>query len=363
MRKIIDYSQLSSWFNCPWYWYERYVKGMSSRYTGQRDDALALGSLVHEMLDNWSKTGRPFISIETLTSISPTPECLQIAEIMTAGYIQRYPSERWPVERTEEAVEFPLYEYKTHLHGNDIFSGGWSGIAKLDGYFYVPEDTIIESGIPGITLTLGRGWWSREYKTKSPSINRGVWMQEWASKRQADFQLLALQNLLHNGWKDATIRTLQAHNPTDDIRGVLVSVLEKPREYTPRRKCKGCSDTYDLSSFRVVDTGHACPMCGHVQHLKPYTPAVPSSPDYFRMTVTRTPEQLEVARREILQVAQAMDDMVDDGMSYITPNRDNCIQNRWHRKCEFAENHIAGREVGEPEYIQIDPYQYIGKVL
>lgn len=357
MKKIIDYSQLSAWFNCPWYWYEKYVKGMSPRYQGQRDDALALGSLVHEMLDRYSKTGRPFVSNETLIQISPTVECLQIAEMMVGGYLQRYPQEQWPVEKTEEAVEFPL---RTENKLDGYF---WRGIAKLDGYFYVPEDTVIASGIPGVSLTLGRGWWSREYKTKSPAINRGVWMQEWASKRQADFQLLALTSMITRKTQEENYIPLIEMDVIHNIRGVLVSVLEKPREYTPKRKCKGCGDSYELMSYRVTPDGHACPMCAHIQHLKPYTPTVPSAPDYFRMTVTRTPEQLEVARNEILQVSWAMDDMADDGMNTVTPNRDNCIQNRWHRKCEFAENHIGGRTVSEPEYIQIDSYQYIGQVL
>lgn len=349
MPNRIDYSQLSTWNNCPWLWHEKYIGGFSPRYSGQRDDALAMGSLVHNGLDNWSKTGKPTIDLETLADVGPTPECLRIAEMMVAGYIMKYPQERWPVEYTEEAVRFPLYPPGQVL----LYGTPWEGVAKLDGYFFVPEDTVIESGLPGQSLTLGRGWWSREYKTKSPAVNRGTWMQEWASKRQADFQLLALQNKL----------LTNATGTNDTIRGVLVSVLEKPREYTPRRKCKGCGETWELESYRAVPDGHACPMCQHVQKLKPYIPTVVPMPEYFRMIVTRTPEQLEVARREIAMTAELMQDMIEDGRDSVVPNRDNCISNRWHRKCEFAENHIAGREVGEPEYVKIDPYKYIGKVL
>ena len=352
--KVIDYSQMSLWSNCPWAWYERYVKGMSPRYVGQRDDALALGSLVHNGLDEYSKTGRGAISQETIAEIGPTPECLRIAEMMVAGYIQKYPVERWPVERTEEAVQFPLGDWGW---GNNK---EWFGIAKLDGYFYVPEDTQVESGQPGQTLTLGKGWWSREYKTKSPSVNRGTWMMEWAAKRQADFQLLALTDLLENypPWAPSPGR-----GKIDTVRGVLVSVLEKPREYTPRRKCKGCSDTYDLESFIPTPEGHKCPACGTVQHMKPYVPTVVPMPDYWRMIVTRTPDQLEVARREILCVAGDMQDMMNSGMESVVPNRDNCISNRWHRKCEYAEQHIAGKAVAAPEFVQVDPYRYIGAVL
>ena len=183
-------------------------------------------------------------------------------------------------------------------------------------------------------------------------------MMEWASKRQADFQLLALTNLLENSPRNE----LAPYGLSPTVRGVLVSVLEKPREYSPRRKCKGCGETWEMVSYRVTAEGHSCPMCGHVQHLKPYAPTVVPTADYFRMIVTRTPEQLEVARREITQVADRMDYMVTVGMEDTPPNRDNCIQNRWHRKCEYAEQHIAGRAVSEPEFVQIDPYKYIGMV-
>jgi hypothetical protein len=350
-RRVIDYSQLSSWFNCPWYWYQRYIDGMSPRYVGQRDDSLALGSLTHNALDNWSKTGRPFIDTTTLLDVNPTPECKQIAESMAAGYIQRYPREKWEVEYTEEAVEFSLSPLSS-----------WRGIAKLDGYFYVPEDTVVESGMPGVSLTLGRGWWSREYKTKSPAIPRGPWMMEWAAKRQADFQLLALQSQL--GEPKDEYRGLSGPNGYNhEIRGVLVSVLEKPRIYTPKRKCKGCAESYPMEAYIVNAEGHACPMCGAIQHLKPYTPTSPPIADYFRMLVTRTPEQLEVARREITMVAEQMEDMVHAGMESIVPNRDNCISNRWHRKCDYAEQHIGGTVAAEPTFAKIDPYKYIGMPL
>src|SRR5581483_4569462 len=145
-------------------------------------------------------------------------------ESLVRGYVMKYPREKWPVESTEEAVTFPVLEETM-------------GVAKLDGYFYVPEDTTVESGLPGSTITLSRGWWSREYKTKSPGVHRPTWIEEWSTKRQADFQLLALKDLL----------TRKGHNP-DEVQGVMVSVLEKPREYTPKRKCKGCGETFELGS-------------------------------------------------------------------------------------------------------------------
>ena len=347
MKTIIDYSQYSTWLTCPWLWWYKYVAGLQPRYVGQRSDALALGALTHAGLDWFSTTGRLMIPPEVVAEINPTPECLELAERLVRGYLQKYPRDDWQQERTEQAVEFPLVDYN---------QGGiqyvWKGIAKLDSYFYVPEDTTIDSGLHDQRLTLGRGWWAREYKTKSHGIARDVWMKEWASKRQADFQLLALQHRLES----------QPRHHGDDVqvRGVLVSVLEKPREYVPSRKCKGCGNSYDLAAFREHAEGHMCPMCGHVQKLKPYEPKVPSNPEFYRIIVTRSPEQLEVARREIAMVAEAMEDMAEEGRGSVIPNRDNCISNRYHRQCEFAEQDIAGVEPSEPTFVKIDPYKYIG---
>ena len=343
MNKI-DYSQYSKFLFCPWAWYETYVKGMSPRYIGQRSDPLALGSLVHEGLDTFSRTGKVLIPAEVVAEVNPTPEAMQLAELLVRGYIRKYPNEQWQMERTEQAVEFPL-------DGTD-----WCGIAKLDSYFYVPEDTTIESGLHDQRLTLGRGWWAREYKTKSHGIDRAVWAKEWAAKRQADFQLLALTNLLQNYPHSERF----TNSATDEVRGILVSVLEKPRDYTPKRKCKGCSNSYELESYLIHADGHMCPMCGYVQKLKPYTPTVPLAPEFYRLIVTRSPEQLAIARNEIAMVAEAMDDLRESGMLSIVPNRDNCISNKYHRQCDFAEQHIAGVNVEEPTFVKIDPYKYIG---
>ena len=350
----IDYSQLSKFKFCPWAWYENYVNGMQPRYVGQRSDALCLGSLVHNALDNIDRTGRMFIDDATLVEMNPTPETKLLAELMVAGYRRKYPTERWECVRTEAAVEFPLEKGVSVFHKDD-----WFGVAKLDKYFYVPEDTTIESGLPDSRLVLGRGWWAKEYKTKSHGIPRPTWMKEWASKMQADFQLLALQNLLNTGVNTDGVPLQEEMNTVP--RGVLVSVLEKPREYTPKRKCKGCGNQYELESFFVGADGHHCPMCNHVQILKPYTPTVPAAPEYFQMIVTRTPEQLERARREIGAVAESMEEYIDSNdITSLTPDRDNCINNRYHRQCAYAEQHIAGSPVGEPTFVKIDPYRYIG---
>ncbi len=59
-------------------------------------------------------------------------------------------------------------------------------------------------------------------------------------------------------------------------------------------------------------------------------------------------------------IAEAMKEMEEEGMESVAPNRDHCISNRYYTECSFAENHTAGNPVGEPQFVQIDPYKYIG---
>jgi len=340
---MIDYSQYSLWNFCPWAWYERYVGQRALPYTGQRSDPLCLGSLVHNALDNFSKEGKPYVDDATMTENNPTKDTYELALMLVHGYLRKYPKEIWPVERAEQPLRFPLdYDFSGHVN--------LEGLAKLDGYFYVPEDTTINHGIDGSTLTLARGWWAKEFKTKAHGRNRAEWVKEWQTKRQADFQILALLELLFK--------------KEEPIQGVLVSVLEKPHEYTPRRKCVKCKDQYDLASFIPQAEGFMCPVCGAVQELSPYIPKVPKEPSYFRITVTRTPEQLVVAKNEIQRVAQAMERMRVEGMDSVLPNRDACVNNVHRRECEYHAPHTYGGTTKEDRrYVQIEATKYMGVVV
>lgn len=360
--KYLDYSQYSTYLFCPWLWYEKYVRGMQRRWDGQRSDPLCLGALTHEALDAYSKTGRPQIAEAVVREQNPTAETYNLAMLLAEGYVAKYPRENWPVERTEQPLEFPLFDAGAEYRYREYASDSYQAVAKLDGYFYVPEDTTIESGIPAETITLARGWWSREYKTKSAGISRPEWVREWTSKRQADFQILALQHMLAVKTQEENYIPLE---PAEiNVQGVLVSVLEKPREYTPRRKCKGCGDTYDLAAYLPHADGYLCPMCGCVQQLKRYEPKVEPRPEFWRMTVTRNPEQLAHAKIEIIRTAYAMEGLRTSGPAGFhapPPNRDNCYSNKWHRPCEFADAHTAGAVVQPPDFVQVeDPLKYIG---
>ena len=344
---IIDYSSYSKFLFCPWSWYENYVNQVQLRYVGQRFDPLCLGSLVHNALDNFAKTGKPFIDETTIRENNPTPDTMVLAEVLVVGYLRKYPKEYWPVERAEQPLQFPLGLRDA------------TGLAKLDGYFYVPEDTTIESGVDGYTLTLSRGWWGKEYKTKAHGRNRAEWIKEWQTKRQADFQILALQEHLNNGIFN--VHDEEQRFVDKSVQGILICVLEKPHEYIPQRRCAKCKGMYDLQLYTPVEHGFRCPACETVQELSPYVPKVPKVPDYFRVAAIRTPEQLEIALEEITEVAVRMERMREKGMEVETPNRDACVNNVYRRQCPYMEPHTYGGTTAEDaRYEKVDATRYMG---
>ena len=135
---IIDYSSYSKFLFCPWAWYENYENQMQLRYVGQRSDPLCLGSLVHNALDNFAKTGKPFVDEDTIRENNPTPDTMAMAEVLVVGYLRKYPKEHWPVERAEQPLKFPLAPATTITNnGMETIEeyGPIEGLAKLDGYF------------------------------------------------------------------------------------------------------------------------------------------------------------------------------------------------------------------------------------
>src|SRR5271170_5515812 len=127
---VIDYSSYSKFLFCPWAWYENYVNERSRPYTSQRSDPLCLGSLVHNALDNFAKTGKPEIDQETILENNPTPDTVAQAQMLVYGYLKKYPAELWPVERTEQPLRFPLWNPDYSIPKENVIDG----LAKLDGY-------------------------------------------------------------------------------------------------------------------------------------------------------------------------------------------------------------------------------------
>ena len=311
--KFIDYSQYRAFQTCPWYWFEKYITELVPRREAyQRDDAAAIGSLVHSGLEQWAKTREPKIAAAVIDEIGPTPEAFGLAEGMVHEYVRRYPEEAWEFLRTEEPLKFPL-------PGTDI-----PGLAKIDKYFFVPEQTTVETGIEGSTFDLSPGWWIHEYKTKDAQISRAHWNMQWEANRQADFQILALREKVGT-----------------DVQGIIVQVLEKPRLYIPKRKCKGCATTLEMPSWLPAEDGKsACPMCGNKQVLEPVKEKAPRPlAEFYRTVVTLTAERLDRAAEEIACTSRAMANMIKWGIQVQRPTREACVFPAMRRVCDYFKPH------------------------
>lgn len=365
---ILDFSAHDTWDTCPAKWFERYCNKRVPKWPkAQRDDALCLGSLVHEGLRVWQAEHRVEIPQAVQDEVTPTLECLRLAEELVWGYTQHYPEERWPLVRCEEPVQFPLLEggalcgncgpvtaYKDGAcysceSNNLTWHEGLTGLAKIDSYFYVPEATEIETGIPGVLCTLSPGWWIHEYKTKSPYIPMGIYMQGWEMGMQASYQTLALQHHLRS--RPEVIKH-EEPTPFDSVQGILINVLEKPRRHVPQRTCKACKEKYEFYTWVPTGEGtYSCPVCGGRQVLTPLKEAQPQIPPaYYRFIVTRTPQELERDRRDIIAVGQRMLAMEAGGLYSEPWKHSSCVNTQWRRACEYFgphHNFIPTKELSE----------------
>jgi hypothetical protein len=344
---FIDYSQWGAWWRCRWYWYERYVNQRQRRVEGQRDDALTFGGMVHDGLRHWAESRLPAISKETVEELNPTPECFAQAQELVQEYVRRYPNEEWEMTRVEEPLTFGLglafQDQWGELFNFHTIPPPAVGLAKIDAYFYNPTQRDVESGLTDYTLSLQPGWWIREYKTKDAGRNRANWMRRWETNMQASFQMLALQEKIG-----------------EPVQGTLVCVLEKPKMYVPKRKCKGCQELYEMASYLPTGDGqHACPMCGHTQKLKPYESKTQHRPEFYRMKALRTQEELARDRGRIGEVALAMERMRQEGLESTSPNTEACVHD-WFGSCEYYNPHIRGFDSAEePTLEERDARKYV----
>lgn len=353
---IIDYSAYNAWQQCPAYWYEKYINRRQPRPTrAQRDDALALGSLVHEGLRLWQQTHRIEIPASIITEVSPTRECFNLAQELVYGYAQHYPEERWPLILCEEPVQWSLGHFDSDGSRCGIYPRCLEplheelvGLAKIDSYFYVPQNTEIPSGMEGQSLLLTPGWWIHEYKTKRPDTSMGLYMQGWEMNMQASFQIIALSNHL------ARIGRYEG------VQGCLVNVLEKPKRHQPKRKCQPCGQYYDFNTWLPVPDGtYACPACGNRQKLQPLRENVPQSPpNYYRIEVHRTLEELNWAREQMLTVGEQMICMARQGLRSQVWNTRSCVNEQWRRPCEYFGPHKNNADTTQLiEYIEVPDYR------
>ncbi len=347
----LDYTQTRAFLTCPWKWYERYVRQLVPLHQPyQRDDTMTIGSLVHAGLENWGRNRRPEIPEAAVAELNPTPDAFNLAQGMVHQYVRVYPEENWAFVRCEEPLRFPLGLNDTE------------GLAKIDKYFYLPEAATIETGLEGEQMTLSPGWWIHEYKTKSAQISHSLYAKQWESGLQADFQVLALQHELVG----LSGQVPPYADACPQVQGVLVQVLEKPRVYIPKRKCKGCSETIEMSLWMpATDGASACPMCGNAQVLKPYEPKAQAPPTFYRLMVTRTPERLVRAARDIVNIAFRMEEMRLMGFrdAFAIPNSEACV-NSIYGPCEYFEPHTAGMEAVEgAQFVREDTLRYANQQM
>lgn len=342
---IIDFSGHDTWNGCPAMWWEKYVNRRRLRWAkAQRSDALCLGSLVHEGLRVWQQSHTVDIPQTVVDEMTPDKDTYLLAQELVHGYAQTYPSEQWPLILCEEPLVWQLgdKEEMSKAYGYDRPVGeDLTGLAKLDAYFYVPELTAVESGVPGLTTWLTPGWWIHEYKTKGAGVPLAMYMQSWESGLQASYQVMALTEHLAQQYGKVTDTSPRYPTHQGDVQGVLVNVLEKPKRHIPRRKCQGCKETLEYNSWLITGTGmYACPVCGHRQELMPLkqdTPATP--PSYFRVVVSRSPDQLARHRSDIIAVGQQMIAMSRGGIHSHPWNWKTCVNFQYRRACDYFTPH------------------------
>ena len=338
--RYIDNTQYSAWLNCPLYWYEKFYKGYQKVQEGQSGGALTLGSMTHKALENYYKNGVVEIDTKVIERLQPTPECFNNAITLANAWVRTRAGEQWGVVAYEEALTFKL-----------SYTVSWQGLAKLDTYWLVERETSIDDGLGG-SIVLKPGYWIRDYKTSSAQ-NRSNVIKSWACNMQADFQMLALGEKVG----------------VENIVGMLVGVIEKPREYIPKRTCKGCKQQYEFSMYVPVESKYKCGWCGYLQELTPLSKPTgyTKDPDTYYIRVDRTAEDLEVSKKLISGVTFAMDNFTID-KSYLSAlidgygaiNTLRCVD-MIYGECEFYNAHVApGLGVnGNSRYIKADTLGYM----
>lgn len=367
---IIDFSAHDKWDFCPAAWYETYVNKRRKKWPkAQRNDALCLGSLVHTGLEVWQKTHTVAIPDSAVEENTPDKATFDLALELVHGYAMAYPQEHWPLIMCEEPLRFPLLPAQTEQHCNCNYpiveaQEALEGLAKIDAYFYVPELTVIESGVPSITTVLTPGWWIHEYKTKNPKTGVGLYMQSWEMGMQASYQVMALK---HNLTEEMLNYLAGVESPEDypQVQGVLINVIEKPERHIPKRKCKECDDSYEMWSWLPTGTGeYACPVCGNRQKLMPIKLDVPARPaNYYRIVVTRDAKQLAEDREQIIQVGQRMIQMERAGLHSEPWHKKNCVDIWWRRSCDYFGPHKNDSStLDDPGYFQPADYRGLTQI-
>lgn len=329
-NKFIDYSQWKEYFFCQLSWYEKYRLFTRKAITGQQSDVMTLGSLVHAGLQHYRETGQASIPETAISEYNPTPECMAWGLELLLGWVRNYSSEDFTRYYCEQPLRFPLHPEM-------------DGLAKVDSYMRLTEPRTIESGL-GDSFTLQPGIWIHEYKTKGADKDVGKYISAWRMNMQANFQMLALQATLG-----------------EPVQGMLVNVLEKPKEYQPKRTCKTCKAINELRNWEPTGNGYSCPGCSAIQDLDTTDKSkVKRIPSYYRIMVTRTANELATAKEEIYQVAEDML-AIDAGKRQPSRSLEDCAETKWYRACDFFGPHSAGQAALSygNDFVKIDTLRYV----
>lgn len=335
----IDNTQYSSFTRCPLYWVEQYVNCVRKPFKGQRDDALAIGVAVHDALYHGYKSGSFTVNPKVMEELNLTHEASMEVRSMVEAYRSAYPS--GPVELPWTGLEDPLeYQYNNQI----------TLVAKLDGHCHVKEPIEIEGG--NGTIYLEPGVYAFETKTKRPGYDRGLYIAEWQAAMQASFQTITLRaNAARFGFTP------------DDVKGVIVNVIERPNVYEPRRTCLGCDKMFQVRLYGQDGKQYRCPGCGYLNTFRgPMGTARVDPPYMWRFAVYRSPERLATDLQTIAQVADAM--MAARISDSPVAHRTNCVNVQWRKRCDFYEPHNAVFPVKAIEwagYEKFNPTAYLEK--
>lgn len=309
----IDYTQFRTWLECPLKWLERYVREMGPPPRSQRTDPMALGQLFHAGMSELYEHRRPAIPASTIEEVQPAPDLLLHARHLVQGYIEAFPRDLQEVlVPTERLVTRP--------------SDPLPIAAKIDAYFHLDQDTMLPDG-----TAVQAGWWIQEYKTTT-NRDKAAFIRRWIVDKQADFQMLALEHLVG-----------------EPAQGVLVCCVMHSLPRPPIRKCRACSQYFSFEGWLKTGSQYACPSCGNRQYLAP--PANPDPPEYWRLPVTRTREQLAATMSLIRTVSYAMMEAYDANDAL--PNPLSCTQ-PWST-CDYFIHHNIGPD---PTLIHLDSTKY-----
>ncbi len=359
---FLDQSQLSNWFKCPAYWYERYVRKMGKPKDNYsfRDDAAAIGSLTHAGLEEFEKRTVIEVPQWCIEEIRPTPEALQQALELITAYAMHGEPIPWELKWFEEPLKKTIrYSRMVPAPSNVSLYGQedayWEEqniydlMAKVDFAFYVSEPTQIRigAGTNQATETLQPGFWVQEYKTKSASRDRGQWMQEWVMKAQADFQLITLGEFAKTQNVDYQI-----------ARGVLVTVLEYEKQMAPKRKCRGCGQLQPFTAYiPQPDSTYRCMDCGHSSKLAPIKDKDIPPPEIWRVPIYRSDTHLKWAESNAIKAIIGMHEMVEGR----GPAWDTNACTSFYGACDYLAAHQNDGQLADAQsgYVQIETMKYI----